>query len=64
MSTTSKSQGKATYVASRPDEEWLLSIQTKLYRQSWEKTPNFAVKSMESPVHNERCTPGSGTGAS
>ena len=63
MSTTSKSQGKATYVASRPDEEWLLSIQTKLYRQSWE-TPNLAVKSMESPVPIESGTPGLGTGAS
>ena len=33
------------------------------YRHGWMKTPDFASTSMESPVHNERCTPGSERGA-
>jgi group II intron reverse transcriptase/maturase len=33
------------------------------YRHAWMKTPAFASTSRESPVHNERCTPGSARGA-
>jgi group II intron reverse transcriptase/maturase len=33
------------------------------YRHAWIKTPDFATTSRESPVHNERCTPGSAGGA-
>jgi group II intron reverse transcriptase/maturase len=33
------------------------------YRHAWMKTPDFASTSRESPVHNERCTPGSDGGA-
>ena len=40
------------------------AVVVKPFRLSWQKPPSFAVKSMESPVHNERCTPGSGKGAS
>ena len=36
MSTTSKPQGKATYVVSQSDKDWLLNVLRKLYRQSWE----------------------------
>jgi retron-type reverse transcriptase len=32
------SQGKAMYVATTPDREWLLNVQKKLYRQSNENT--------------------------
>lgn len=55
------------YVATKPDADWLLTVQRKLYRQSslaWQRPTSFTVKSTESPVHNERCTPGSGKGAS
>ena len=65
MSTPSKPRGKAMYVATKTDRDWLLNEQQKVYARSFElDPPSFAVKSMESPVHNERCTPGSGTGAS
>jgi RNA-directed DNA polymerase len=33
------------------------------YRHAWRKIPDFASTSRESPVHNERCTPGSDGGA-
>jgi len=36
MSTVSKPRGKAMYVASKSDQDWLLSMQRKLYRRSWE----------------------------
>ena len=62
MSTEPKPQGKAMYVATKSDRDWLLTVQRKLYRRS--SAASFTVKSMESPVHNERCTPGSGKGAS
>ena len=110
MSTAPKPLGKATYVASDSDKEWLQSVQRKLYTQSWddldyvfrklwglvtdlrnlrcalarvsrnrgsrtagvdgitvrqvlaEAPPIFASSSMESPVHSERCTPGSARG--
>jgi hypothetical protein len=61
MSTNSKPQGKAMYVASQLDKSWLTSEQRKLYLRSWE-TPDFAATSMESPVRNERRTPGSEEG--
>jgi hypothetical protein len=44
----------------RADTAWLLDIQRKLYR--WSRTPDYTQPGPESPVHNERCTPGSGTG--
>jgi group II intron reverse transcriptase/maturase len=34
------------------------------FRHASQKTPDFAKPSMESPVHNERCPPGSGVGRS
>jgi RNA-directed DNA polymerase len=38
MSMAPKPQGKAAmYVAPRPDWDWLLSVQRKLYRRSWEQ---------------------------
>jgi RNA-directed DNA polymerase len=39
------------------------SISVQPFQHGWLKTPDFASTSMESPVHNERCTPGSGKGA-
>ena len=45
MSTTPKPQGKATYVASRSDKEWLLSVQRMLYRQSWEN-PDYVFRKL------------------
>lgn len=38
-------------------------IRMKSFRLAWVKPPAFASKSMESPVHNERCTPGSEEGS-
>jgi hypothetical protein len=32
------------------------------YRLWWQRPPNFVVTPMESPVHSERCTPGSEEG--
>src|SRR5437879_734032 len=34
MRTASESQGKAMYVASQSDKDWLLNVQRKLYTQS------------------------------
>lgn len=39
------------------------SINVRPFQHGWLKTPDFASTSMESPVHSERCTPGSGKGA-
>lgn len=39
------------------------SIKVMRFQHWWLKTPDFASTSMESPVHSERCTPGSGRGA-
>jgi group II intron reverse transcriptase/maturase len=36
---------------------------TGRFRLAWDRLPDFALTSMESPVHNERCTPGSEGGA-
>jgi RNA-directed DNA polymerase len=36
----------------------LASVPVAPYRMAWQKTPAFASTSMESPVHNEKCTPG------
>ena len=36
----------------------LAAVRVYPYRLAWQKTPLFASTSMESPVHNERCTPG------
>jgi RNA-directed DNA polymerase len=41
----------------------MISHRVERYRHGWMRTPNFASTSMESPVHNERCTPGSERGA-
>lgn len=38
MSTTPKPQGKSMYVESRTDRDWLLSMQRKLYRRSYENS--------------------------
>ncbi|WP_437753910.1 group II intron reverse transcriptase/maturase [Sorangium sp. So ce1389] len=37
----------------------LKRIQQRSYRLGWMKPPAYVSMSMESPVHNERCTPGS-----
>jgi hypothetical protein len=63
MSTAVKSQGQAMYVATKDDRPWPLNVQRKLYARSNEATPAFASTSMESPVRNERRTPGSVRGA-
>jgi len=36
MSTAPAPQGKATYVASQSEKDWLLSVQRKLYARSYE----------------------------
>jgi group II intron reverse transcriptase/maturase len=37
----------------------LSTLKVQRFRLGWQRTPDFAATSMESPVHNERCTPGS-----
>jgi group II intron reverse transcriptase/maturase len=37
-------------------------LRTGAYRMMWQRLPDFASTSTESPVHNERCTPGSERG--
>ncbi len=39
------------------------SVKVCRYRFGWARPPDFASTSMESPVHSERCTPGSERGA-
>ena len=41
----------------------MASVRVERYRFEWAHPPAFASRMMESPVHNERCTPGSGRGA-
>jgi hypothetical protein len=43
------------------DKAWLLDIQRKLY--TWSRATSIPTMrwTPESPVHNERCTPGLGT---
>jgi len=57
-------QGKAMYVAPEPDRAWLLNEQRKLFAQGREPVSGRLAKApMESPVLNERGTPGSVGGA-
>jgi group II intron reverse transcriptase/maturase len=42
----------------------MAAVVVKPFRLAWQRPASFTVKSTESPVHNERCTPGSGEGAS
>jgi hypothetical protein len=44
----------------RPFE--MVSLRVERFRHAWQTPPNFAISSMESPVHSERCTPGSARG--
>jgi RNA-directed DNA polymerase len=37
-------------------------VRVEQFKLGWQKDPSFARSSTESPVHNERCTPGSGRG--
>lgn len=37
-------------------------VRVRHFELGWQKDPSFARTSAESPVHNERCTPGSGRG--
>jgi RNA-directed DNA polymerase len=37
-------------------------VRVRHFELGWQKAPSFARTSTESPVHNERCTPGSGKG--
>lgn len=41
----------------------LARVPVEHFKLGWLKAPDFAATSMESPVHNERCTPGSEGGA-
>ena len=41
----------------------LASIRVRRYRLGWQPELNFVATPMESPVHNERCTPGLGKGS-
>ena len=41
----------------------LQRIPTRVFRIGWTRPPAFASMSAESPVHNERCTPGSEGGS-
>jgi RNA-directed DNA polymerase len=41
----------------------LASLRVERYRFAWQRPPDFVETSMESPVHSERCTPGSEEGA-
>jgi group II intron reverse transcriptase/maturase len=41
----------------------LATVRVRPFRLGWQKTPDFASTSMESPVRNERRTPGSVRGA-
>ena len=50
-------------MAPKSDKDWLLNVQRTLYTRSWKLKLNFVETSIESPVHNERCTPGLGEGA-
>ena len=45
MGTAPRPQRKATYVAPRPDGDWLLSEQRKLYTRSEEESrpPRYAI---------------------
>jgi group II intron reverse transcriptase/maturase len=42
----------------------MAAVVVEPFRLAWQRPTSFTVKSTESPVHNERCTPGSGKGAS
>lgn len=44
----------------RPFE--LVSLSVERFRHAWLVPPDFALSSIESPVHSERCTPGSARG--
>ncbi len=52
------------YVATGEDKDWLLNVQRKLYARNWDSRPVFALLPVESPVRNERRTPGLEEGAS
>ncbi len=58
MNTVLRPQGKAMYVASASDKEWLLSVQRNLYAQSW-KDPNYIFRKLWGFVtdpRNLRCS--------
>jgi retron-type reverse transcriptase len=57
MSTISMPQEKATYVASKADQHWLLSEQEKLYTRSWEDPPYTFRKlwGLITDLRNLRC---------
>jgi hypothetical protein len=62
MSMDAESLGQAMYVASKEDLLWLLNVQRRPYARHRD-TRDVASTSMESPVRNERRTPGSVRGA-
>ena len=41
----------------------MTSVPVEQFKLGWLKPPDFAAPSRESPVHNDRCTPGSEGGA-
>ena len=41
----------------------IAGVSVRQFKLGWLKGPDFASTSAESPVHNERCTPGSGMGS-
>ncbi len=53
VSTTSKSQGQAMYMASELDKSWLLNVQRKLYAQSY-KDPNYVFRELWGLVTDPR----------
>lgn len=46
-------QGKATYVVSNSEKEWLLSVQRRLYRQSWEN-PDYIFQKLWGHITDPR----------
>jgi RNA-directed DNA polymerase len=58
VSTTLGPQGKAMYVATDSDKEWLLNVQQKLYTRSWEE-PDYVFRKLWGFVtdpRNLRCS--------
>ena len=54
MRMAPKPLGKATYVASDSDKEWLQSVQRKLYTQSWGVAGPSLLR--EGHLRRARCT--------
>ena len=58
MSTLSRPRGQATYVVSNADQQWLLTVQRKLYTRSWED-PQYTFRKLwglVTDLRNLRCS--------